>query len=403
MIALAQRGAGRTPDEPKGFDAKRLRILDAHLRRYIDDGRLAGLTCFVSRFDETAYVQALGLRDVDAGAPMTLDTIVRAYSLTKPVTAAAVLALMEDGRLLLTDPIIRFLPEFGNLEVLVGEGSGRSRLEPLDRPITVLDLLTHTAGFGYGQHTGHPVDDLYREAELFGGGTEPLETMLRKLARLPLKHQPGHHFEYSVAYDVLGGLVEAASGMPFGAFLSQRLFEPLGMADTAFEVPEHKLDRFGALYSPTMDGKVELLEAPQAPRFRPPVRMHAGGQGLVSTLPDFLRFVRMLYHGGALDGARCLSRKSVSLMTCNHLSPSQMEELWMKGHGYGLGVGVLFDVAAHGHLGTAGSYTWAGSASTYFWVDPSEELIGILFAQLEPSSALPIANEFKTLMYQALN
>lgn len=386
-----------------GFDANRLQLIDRRLRSWINEGRVAGIACHISRHDEPQFELVAGKRDIEADKPMTRDTIFRLFSLSKPITAAAVMALLEDGELLLTDPVAEYLPEFADMNVFERPGAIRPVVEASVRNITIYDLLTHMSGFCYGNDPEHPVDRAYIEAELFAAGTKPIRHVTRKLAGLPLKHQPGTRFEYSVSYDVLGALVEAVADLPFGDFLDRRFFAPLGMRDTGFDVPENKRDRFAALYGPGKDDRLMLVESPQSDRYKAPVTLQAGGQGLVSTLPDYLQFVRMLYRQGAVDGVRCLSRKSVEAMTMNHLPAALSGDMWMDGYGYGLGVGVLLDLAAHRGLGTVGSYTWAGTASTYFWIDPAEGLVAILFTQFEPSSALAIPHEFRTLMYQALD
>lgn len=378
-----------------GFSPERLERLHTMLLESVGRGEIAGANALIVRHGALAYAASVGHSDIASNAPMRADTIFRIYSMSKPVTSVAAMILLEEGRLLLSDPIRLHLPELGGMKVY-GSDAGQTADE-----ITVADLMTHTAGFTYGGDSDHPVDAIWNAAKLFRhDGT--IGDVVTRVATLPLKHRPGAQFEYSIGHDILGALIERVSGMRFGAFLTERVFEPLRMRDTGLAVPHDKLSRLATLYEPGAPDLKAIDFATPESRWAEPVTLEAGGQGLVSTIGDFARFCAMLLGNGQLDGTRIISRKSVALLTANRLTEAQRTGFWMKGYGYGLGFGVLLDPAVNANLGTVGEYTWAGSASTYFWIDPAEDLFGLLFAQLEPSSASTIPRRFKAMMYQAL-
>jgi CubicO group peptidase (beta-lactamase class C family) len=383
------------------FSPERLGRLEAHLRRYVEDGRLAGISARIIHESGEALRLDCGCADLSAGRQMTAATLCRVYSLSKPVTSVAVMMLFEEGRFLLTDPVASYLPELAGMTVCEGGTASAPVLVPPRRPMSIADLLVHTAGLGYGADPLSVVDQLYAQAVLFRReGT--IADMVHALGRLPLKFHPGERWEYSIAHDVLGRLVEVTSGMSFDRFLRERLFEPLGMRDTGFEVPAEHVGRFAVVYRPGNGGAIEECSQADTQRFLAPVTFFAGGEGLISTMDDFVRFARMLLARGELDGRRYLSRKSFDLMTRNHLTPAQRTAMFIPGYGFGLGFGVLVDAAAHRNLGSVGEFGWAGQANTYLWVDPVENFCALLFAQFDPSSHYTIAREFKALMYQAL-
>jgi CubicO group peptidase (beta-lactamase class C family) len=402
---VAGDGATFTTANPEavGFAPQRLSRLDSHLRETVERGEIPGLNALILRRGKLAYAASIGMSDIAAKKPMRADTIFRIYSMSKPVTSVAAAILLEEGRLLLNDPVRRFLPELGAMKVAERQADGSLRLVPQNPEMTIAELMTHTSGLTYGGDERHPVDAQWNAAQLFRrDGT--IQEVVTRLATLPLKYQPGKEFEYSISHDILGALIERASGMQFGAFLSTKIFGPLGMSDTGFSVPHDKLSRLATLYEPAETGGLKATDASsRESRWAAPVTFEAGGAGLVSTVSDFVRFCAMLMRGGELGGTRILSRKSVEILTKNRLSEAQRANFWMKGYGYGLGFGVLLDPAANANLGTPGEYTWAGSASTYFWNDPQEDIIALLFAQLEPSSHSTIPRRFKALMYQALD
>ncbi|MFQ5814181.1 MAG: serine hydrolase domain-containing protein [Anaerolineae bacterium] len=391
--------------EEVGFSASRLSRIGTWMQGYVDQNKLPGLIAVVARCGKVVYLERFGMMDLEAASPMQFDTIFRIYSMTKPITSVALMTLYEEGRFQLYDPVSKFIPEFANVEAFAGTTEEGFEVIELEREITIRHLLTHTAGLTYDFFDDSPVDAMYRDAGLDQpDGT--LEEVVHKLVKLPLVHQPGTAWRYSMATDVLGYLIEVISGVPLDTFFEQKIFKPLGMEDTDFYVPEAKLDRFATMYGPTEDGGMELLDAPATSQYTKPPRFLSGGAGLVSTASDYMRFAQMLLDGGELDGTRLLGRKTLELMTTNHLPdeliPIQLQPHTLHGCGFGLGFRVLVNVAQAGRLGSEGEFGWGGAASTSFFVDPKEKLIGLLLTQLMPSRYYPIRNEFKVLVYQAL-
>jgi CubicO group peptidase (beta-lactamase class C family) len=402
-----------------GLDSARLDRIDRHFRRYVDDGRLPGWLITVSRQGRLAHVSSYGLRDVEAGLPVETGTLWRIYSMTKPVTSVAAMMLYEEGALALTDPVSSLIPSFAGVRVYAGGSDVRPLTVPATEPVRIWHLLTHTAGLTYGFHRVHPVDARYRGAG-FEWGTPrgmDLAQCCDAWADQPLLFQPGAEWNYSVATDVLGRVVEVASGQSLDEFMSRRIFGPLGMTDTGFWVDESEQGRLGALYTPGNapgGGLAKLDEMGKVARSRP--RLFSGGGGLLSTAADYHRFTQMLLDrpgspGGELDGVRLLGPRTVAYMTRNHLPGGADLETFgrplyaespFRGVGFGLGFAVVLDAAAGKTLGTEGEYSWGGAASTAFWVDPAEELTASFFTQLLPSSAYPIRPQLRQLVYQAL-
>lgn len=389
-----------SPDEA-GFSAERLERINIGMQRYIDQKLIAGIVTLVARRGRVVHFERFGMQDIEVHRPMELDTIFRIYSMTKPITSVALMMLYEHGLFHLNDPVSRFIPEFREVKVFVTE----SELADLTREITIRDLLTHTAGLSYGDEEDFPVDELYRRADLFSADIA-LEEMIRRLTDLPLVHQPGQVWRYSVATDVVGYLVEVISDMPFADFLEEKILQPLGMEDTCFFVPSAKTVRFATVYGQTEKENLEVLDVATAGDYSETVRLHSGGHGLVSTAADYLRFAQMVLNKGELDGVRLLGPKTVRLMTTNHLPPTllpiAMGEEQMPGFGFGLGFSVLIDAAQAGIMASVGTHGWGGWASTKSWIDPQEQLIGILMLQYIPSDTYPIREDFRTLVYQAL-
>jgi CubicO group peptidase (beta-lactamase class C family) len=331
------------------------------------------------------------------------------YSMTKPITCVAFMMLFEEGRFLLSDPVSRFIPEFANLKVFVERTDAGVTVTDMEREITLRDLLTHTAGLGYGLFEDTPVEDMYREhgfltlpVKLLGPS---LPEMIQKLGRLPLAHQPGTCWRYSLAHDVIGYLVGVISDTPFDRFLQERVLGPLGMGDTGFYVPAGRLDRLPALYLPGGPDGLTMVDAPSTSLFLNPDNTPSGGGGLVSTATDYLRFAQMLLNGGELDGTRLLSRKTVDMMTMNHLPdrlrPYHVGPFFEEGMGYGLGLGVVMDRVQARTLKSEGTVSWGGAAGTDFWVDPEEELVGLLMTQCLDLDE-PVAGVFHNLIHQAI-
>lgn len=391
--------------EETGFSSSRLNRISTAMQGYVDQNKLAGLVVLVARYGKVVYRDRFGLMDAEANKPMEFDTIFRIYSMTKPITSVALMMLYEEGGFHLYDPVSKFIPEFADIKVFTQVSKKYYRVTEPERKITIWHLLTHTAGLTYDFFEDSPVDVMYREAD-FHKSNRTLEEMVRELVKIPLVHQPGDVWRYSMATDVLGRLVEVISGVSFDSFLEENIFKPLDMKDTDFYVPEAKLDRFAAMYGPTENDGIELLDAPSTSQYIKKPRFLSGGGGLVSTASDYLRFCQMLLNGGELDGIRLLGRKTVELMTINHLPneliPIQVQPHILHGCGFGLGFRVLVNVAQAGRLGTEGEYGWGGGASTSFFIDPKENLIGLLLTQLNPSRYYPIRDQFKVLAYQAL-
>ena len=411
-----------------GLSLQRLSRVDRLLDRYVDRGLLAGTLGLIYRRGETVYCNAFGHREIESGLPMTEDTIFRIYSMTKPITSVAALMLFEEGHFLLDDPVSNYLPEFEGAQVCTGD---LNNLVSPDRSPTVKDLFLHTAGLSYGWDQDSPVEQLYRQS--FGNREQlPLDKFVQKLAALPLLYHPGTRWRYSYATDVLGRLVEVLSGKSLDEFFRQEIFKPLAMEETAFQVDATSLDRFSACYCPpggfsfvsdpepdteTASGSsdegdhaeestIELFEAPRDSRFTKTPAFLSGGGGLVSTIGDYLRFSQMLLNGGVLDGQRLLGPKTVEVMRANHL-PAKLVPITIgtdvrAGYGFGLGVSVLVDLPATSTPGSVGIYGWGGAASTQFWIDPEEEMLGIFMTQYMPAGYYPVAREFRVGAYQAI-
>lgn len=399
--------------ESVGLSAQRLAFIPKHLNRYVDDGKLPGYQMLVMRRGKAAYHCRYGLRDVETGLPVEDDTLFRIYSMTKPITSVALLKLYEQGFFQLDHPVSEFIPEFKDLQVFTSGSAESYETAPPQRPVTIRDLLTQTAGLSYGLFDGHAVDKLYARQQVLAGS---LPEMIRKVAQLPLLFSPGTRWNYSVATDVLGYLIEIISGSALDAFFSEHIFEPLQMHDTFFQVPAEKVDRFAANYKYLRTAKGEdsyrLVDSPHRDRtYLDPPAMFSGGGGLVSTTEDYSRFTQMLLNRGVLGDERILGRKTVELMTSNHM-PGNVDlaamgqpvfsETPFDGIGFGLGVSVMLDPAKAQILGSPGEYAWGGMASTAFWSDPVEEMTVIFMTQLMPSSTYPLRRELRVLTYQAI-
>ncbi|MGV9276843.1 serine hydrolase domain-containing protein [Streptomyces griseosporeus] len=394
-----------------GLDAKALDRLDRHLAHLVDEGRLPGFLVSVARGGRVAHLTAHGLRDVAAGAPVTPDTLWRIYSMTKPVTAVAALLLVEEGRLALDDPVERHLPAFANPRVYVS-GTGEDVVtRPAAGPILVRHLMTHTAGLTFAFYHTHPVDALYRAAGLHSSvpsGADLAET-IEVYARLPLQFDPGTQWNYSVASNVLGRVIEVVSGQPLDTFFAERILGPLGMTDTGFQVTAEQAGRLAELYGDTDDGGITPI--PGLPVHGRP-RFLSGSGGLVSSAPDWHRFMEFLRRRGELDGVRLLAPETVDLMTRNHLpggadlrsfgSRPAHDEPGNDGVGFGLGVSVVIDPARTQAPSGLGTFGWSGVATTTFWVDPGRDLTVQFLTQVRPRRSLRIFPELKRLVHEAV-
>lgn len=396
-----------------GFSAYRLGRIDEHFRAYVDDGRLPGYSIAVARGGHLAHVSTYGHRDVETQLPTTLDTVYRLYSMTKPVTSVALLMLVEEGRLRLTDLVSDYIPSFAQTRVWRTGTVLKPITDPVTEPMRIWHLLTHTAGLTYGFLYADVVDDIYRRAgfEMGVGQNQSLAEICDRYAALPLLFQPGTSWNYSVATDVLGRVIEVVSGMSLDEFLAKKILEPLGMHDTAFCASPDKHDRLATLYGVNEStGGLKRLEAVGNGAKSMPVYLSGGG-GLVSTAFDYYQFLQMLANRGALGDVRLLSPTSIALMTVNHLPNNHDvstfgralgEEIYFDGVGFGFGVSVVIDQAKTRALCPNGTYGWGGMASTVFWVDPVEEVTAMFFTQLMPSTTYPIRPYLRQLVYQAI-
>jgi CubicO group peptidase (beta-lactamase class C family) len=391
--------------ETQGFSSQRLARINAMIDAYVSAEKLAGVVSLVARRGQVVHVHQAGMAVRERGAPMQEDTIFRIYSMTKPITSVAVLMLMEEGRLRLADPIAAYIPAFEESKVLDTSVDSGVRYAAPVRPPTIRDLLTHTAGLSYGFDDAVYIDQLYQQNIWGPWEREPtavsLDWLVATIGKLPLASQPGVKYRYSMSTDVLGGIVQIVSGQPFDQFLHERIFQPLAMVDTAFCVPAEKLLRFAATYGPGDEGGLKLVDGIETSTYARPSLCPSGGGGLVSTIGDYLRFAQMLLNKGELEGVRLLGRKTVELMTANHL-PSGVHPFDDPAAGFGLGVSVLMDLGQSSVLGSVGNYGWGGAANTNFWVDPQEEIIGLLMLQYMPSDTYPVVTDFRNQVYQAL-
>jgi CubicO group peptidase (beta-lactamase class C family) len=399
-----------TKPEDVGLSSTRIARVGTWMQQQVSGRRLAGVEIIINRRGRIAFHRCHGKRDLARDANAAPDTIYRIYSMTKPLTAVAVMMLYEEGHFQLDDPITRYLPQFAGQRVFTGGGYGAVATEPAVRDITFRDLLTHTSGLTYGFMQATPVDAVYRAQKIeLPGAEEPLGDVMARLARVPLIAQPAAEWNYSISTDVLGHLVAVISGRPFDDFLRERVIRPLGMADTGFFVPSPKVGRFAANYDKGPDGRPRLIDDPETSRFLKSPKAPSGGGGLVGTARDYMRFCQMLLARGVLGETRLLGRKTVELMTMNHLNGDmaamgqpRFAESNYHGIGFGLGFSVTLDPAKAQIAGSPGEFAWGGMASTAFFVDPKEEMAVVMMTQLTPSSTYPIRRELRVLTYQSI-
>ncbi len=399
-----------------GMDAERLSRIDDHFqRRYLEPGKIAGCQVAVMRRGALAHFSSLGFADRERGVPVEEETIWRIYSMTKPITGVALMTLYERGEFQLTDDVsARLLPEWRGLKVAERGEDGSTRLVEPTRPVNVRDLLMHMAGIGYGPDNADldlgPVGD---ERRMPGVRVDhDLAALVTRLAGSPLRFHPGTRWLYSFGTDVCARLVEVMSGQPFDGYLAREVLGPLGMSDTGFSVPGAEAGRLAACYARTSGRELVLVDDPETSAYRTHPTFFSGGGGLVSTIGDYLRFCQMLLGGGELDGRRILGRKTVELMTLNHLpGGGQMAdfaysggfgEVGFDGMGFGLTVAVGLGPAPTATIGSAGEFQWGGAASTIFWVDPAEDLIVVFMTQLLPSGTFNFRGQLKALVYPAI-
>ncbi len=402
QIVLVQASYGQVlltgnPEEV-GLSQERLDRIDPFMQRYIDENKLPGMITMVARQGKIVHFEKYGMMDI--GKPMELNTIFRIASMTKPITSVAVMILYEEGYFQLDDPISKFIPEFNGLKVFSSKDSNGIHVVDQIRPMTILDLLTHTSGLTYGLGFGNtPVDSMYTAAKFNSGS---LKDMIQKLAKIPLLYQPGTKCHYSYSVDVLGYLVEVVSGKPLDVFMRERIFMPLKMKDTDFYVPKEKINRCAAIFGKSDSKGIKVISKPDTNRISQPPKFLSGGGGLFSTATDYMNFAQMLMNKGELNGVRLLGSKTVDLMTKNHIADDLLPigEEFLPGLGFGLGFFVLVDQSKI--LGSTGEFGWSGIYNTFFWIDPSEQLICILMTQFSPYLAYPIHREFRVLVNQAI-
>ncbi len=400
-----------------GMNARRLERIGPAMQAYVDRGVYAGIVTLVARRGRPVHLGEFGWRDKEAGSPMTADTIFRLYSMTKPIICTALMTLLEEGRFRLIEPLAKYIPAFGAVKVLEADG----RLVAPVRPILIRDLMTHMSGLSYHFVEEAGVGKMYKDAKLLAAH-HSLEATIDDLARFPLAFQPGSKWRYSVGIDVAARVIEVISGRPLGHFLRERLFEPLGMSDTAFGVPPEKRNRLAAMYgrpdvlnagvtvgseyAAWMSGVNDRLDVSKTYPVDSPDLFVRGGHGLFSTIDDYFRFAQMLANGGELDGERIIGRKTLELMHSNivpgALLPLEIGGLPLPGYGFGLGSRVLIDVAQSGAPGSVGEFGWSGAAKTHFWVDPKEEVVGLFMTQSMMSFDLP-EFDLRALAYQAID
>ena len=416
--AAAAKPAGLTKaasPESVGFDSARLGKLDAYMQGVVADGRVAGMTTLLARHGKIVSFKTYGKQSLATGSPMTEDTIFRIYSMTKPITGVAMMILFEEGKWRLDDPVTRYIPEFKDLKVMTGvdeEGNGTPVLVPMKRPPTMREVMAHTAGFGYGLQDKHPVDKQFRDGRALGSAT--LQDMINTTAKIPLVYQPGESWRYSISVDIQGYLVEKLSGKPLAQFMDERIFKPLKMTDTAFYVPADKKGRFSPVYAYNRDArKIEeanVIFGNPLPTYLIPPTAPSGGGGLVGTTMDYARFAQMIANKGELDGVRILSPASVEMMGTNMIAKNVLvssngttASRFNEAVGFGLDFMVVNDPRAAGTLEGKGSMSWGGAAGTWFWVDPTNDVIFVgMIQRLGGTGGDDLGQMSRTLTYQAL-
>lgn len=393
----------RAEPDAVGLSADRLARLTDALQDYVDDGKLAGGVALVARRGRVAYLNAFGKRDVASGSAMGEDAIFRIASQTKAIVSTGVMLLQEEGKLLISDPVGRYLTEFASTDVAVTREGGGYDVVAARGQVTIRQLLTHTSGVSYGSG---PASDRWESAGIqgwyFADRDEPVGNTIARVAALPFDAHPGEQWIYGYNTDILGALIEAVSGLPLDEFLQARVLGPLGMVDTHFYLPAAKHDRLATVYS-AADGGIERAPEPghmvgQGAYVDGPRKSFSGGAGLLSTATDYARFLQMMLNGGELEGTRLLSRKTVELMTTNHLT----DQSFRAGQGFGLGFSIVENVGARGLPGSTGEFGWGGAYHSTYWVDPTEELVVVYLTQLIPAGGLDDHGRLRSLIYQAI-
>ena len=403
LSAPAQELSTAKPEDV-GFSTDRLKRIDEMFTNYVKENEMAGSVILVERKGKVAYYKAFGYRDKEANARMETGSIFRIASQTKAIVSAGIMMLQEEGKLLIQDPVSRFIPEFKNTTVAVSKNGGGYDIVKAEREMTIHDLLTHTAGIGYG---GGVAAEEWKKAGnqgfYFADRDEPIAETVKRMAALPMEAQPGERYVYGYSTDILGVVIERASGMPLDQFLTKRIFEPLGMSDTYFFLPKEKVSRLAKVYMPkegeplkaapvtgTIESQGQYVDGPR--------KSFSGGAGLVSTAKDYYLFLRMIANGGELNGKRLLSSRTVKLMTINHTGTA----FDRPGLGFGLGFEVVLDQGQRGTYGSVGQFGWGGAYGSTYWVDPAEEMIVLYFTQVRPGAIVKDQLALRSLIYQAL-
>ena len=412
---LTAQGLPTAPPEQLGLAPDRLERIVTLVQDAVDRNEVAGAVTLVSRLGRVGHLEAVGWRDIGRDAPMETDTLFRIASMTKAVTSVAVMQLYESGALMLSDPVSTYLPAFATMEVLAPpeRGGAEYTLEPARRPITIRHLLTHTSGISYRFLSPPHLASYYVDAEISDGLSQTAGTigeMVDRLARLPLAHQPGALFTYALGVDVLGRVIEVITGETLADYMAAEIFEPLGMLDTGFFTDLTDAERFASIYTPRGDGIVKVSESPVVSSDRRtiysngypydgPQTYYSGGAGLSSTISDYARLLQALLNGGELDGARILGRRTVQLMTRDHLAGLGVPDT---GQRFGLGFSISGDPGLTGGPRSEGAFGWLGFFNTVYWVDPEEQLVAIIMTQLYPNNGSQLTDKFEVLVYSAI-
>lgn len=386
-----------------GFSPQKLEELEKHFQAYVDENKLAGLTTLIARGGNLVHFKTYGVLNKDTGNAMREDAVFRVYSMTKPITGTAMMMLWEDGKYKLDDPVSKYLPAFKKQRVFVGlKDNGEFETVAVKREMTIRDLMRHTSGLTYGLFGDSPVDRAYRGAGLFAEGTD-LETLVNKLAEQPLLYQPGEAWVYSLATDVLGRLVEVLSGQPLDVFFAERIFKPLGMTDTGFQVRPDQMSRFVELYAVDNEKGLTAYRGDMFVDFTKRPTFLSGGGGLVSTTLDYYKFAQMIANSGTLNGVRLLKKETVDMMRQDQL-PDSLNGIagGKQGLGFGLNFAVVNDVSKLGSAGRKGEFFWGGMANTLFWIDPDEKLVAMMMTNILPSGLYPLRKDMRNFVYGAL-
>ncbi len=401
VLFIQLNGQALTDPGAMGMSSERLARLDAVMHQYVDQGMLSGVQTAIMRRGELVHFDTYGYQDMDSEAPLQDNSIWRIYSMTKPIVSVGLMMLYEEGRFQLNDPVAKYIPAFADLQVY-HEDEG---LKSAQNQMKIIDILRHTSGIGYGWGPGSYVDSVYQSVDFFSIATT--KDLNEILASTPLYFEPGTAWRYGLSVDVSGYLIEVLSGMPLDEYLEQKIFTPLGMTDTSFEVPDDKEDRFVSNYQPQPDGSMKLIDHPSWSPYTKEVTHFSGGGGLVSTTSDYMKFCQMLINGGDLNGSQILSPKTIELMTQNHTEGIAHHsggpvKLPANGNDFGLGFSVVTDLAETRAIGSEGVYGWGGLAGTFFRIDPEEELVYIMMIQIIPNAHLQARERFQTMVYQAI-